>query len=161
MSMAVTLTAGTRLRFSIPDWSRDALGHARRHPEALPAGLAPVGARGDPDELGEARAEGAERRAADFEADLRHAQLAGAQQRHRALDPAGHQVAVGRLAVGRAELPAEVPGRHVRAARERLHIQRLSVVTVDPVAHTPQRREVAQALIVGGGVWHRASVADR
>ena len=65
-------------------------------------GLAPVGARRHPDQLGEAGAEGAQRRAADREADLGDAQVAAAQQRHRPLDAARHQVAVRRLAVGRA-----------------------------------------------------------
>src|SRR5689334_24786412 len=43
-------------------------------------------------ELGEARAEGAQRRAAYLEADLGDAELAAAQQRHRALDAARHEV---------------------------------------------------------------------
>src|SRR3712207_8351705 len=51
-------------------------------------------------ELGEPRAEGAERRAADREADLRDGEIAAAQQRHRPLDPARHEVGVRRLAVG-------------------------------------------------------------
>jgi hypothetical protein len=56
------------------------------------------------------------------------------QQRHRALDAPRHEVSVGRLAVGEAELAAEVPGRHVRAAGEGLDVQRLRVLAVDPVA---------------------------
>ena len=48
----------------------------------------------------EARAERSQRRTADREADLRHAQIAAAQQSHRPLDAACHQVSVRRLAVG-------------------------------------------------------------
>ena len=43
--------------------------------------------------------------------------IAAAQQRHGPLDPAGHQVAVRRLAVGGPELPREVRRRHEGAAR--------------------------------------------
>ncbi len=103
-----------------------------------------VGARRHPDQFGEAGAEGAERGAADLEADLGDAEVAAAQQRHRPLDPAGHQVRVGRLAVGEAELPAEVPGRHPDLAPERLDVQRLRVLPVDPVADPPQEDEVVE-----------------
>jgi hypothetical protein len=48
--------------------------------------------------------------------------FAAAQQRHRALDPPRHQVAVRRLAEGGTELAAEMPGRHVRVARECLDV---------------------------------------
>ena len=89
---------------------------------------------GPPDQLGEAGAEGAERRAADSEADVGDAAVAPAQQHHRALDPPRHHVAVRRFAEGEPELAAEVPGRHVRTAGERLAVQRLGVLPVDPVA---------------------------
>ena len=112
---------------------------------------APVGAGRHADQLGEASAERAQRRAADREADLGDAEVAATQQRHRALDAPRHQVAVRRLAVGEPELAAEVPGRHVRAARERLDVQRLRVLPVHPVANATQPREVAQVLL-GGGV---------
>jgi sarcosine oxidase gamma subunit len=60
--------------------------------------------------LGEATAEGAQRRAADRETDLGEAEVATTQQRHRALDTPRHQAAVRRLAVGeQLDLdPAEV-----------------------------------------------------
>src|SRR5256885_11543780 len=61
-------------------------------------------------------AEAAQRRAADGETDLRDAEVATTQQRHRALDAPRHQVPVRRLAVREPELAAEVPGRHVLAA---------------------------------------------
>jgi hypothetical protein len=100
-----------------------------------------------------------ERRAADLEADLGDAEIAPTQQRHRALDAPRHQVAVRRLPVGAAELAAEVPGRHVRAAGERLDVQRLGVVAVDPVADLTQEREIAEVLCRGGSArhsWNRA-----
>jgi hypothetical protein len=58
------------------------------------------------------------------------------QQRHRALDAPRHQIGVRRLAVGEPELPAEMPGGHVRAAGERFHVQRLGIFPVDAVANT-------------------------
>jgi len=65
-----------------------------------------------------------------------------------------YQVAVRRLAVGEPELAAEVPGRHVRAAGERLDVQRLRVLPVDPVADPAQPREVAQVLRRGGSAGY-------
>jgi hypothetical protein len=47
-----------------------------------------------------------------------------------------------------------VPGRHVRAAGERLDVQRTGVLAVDPVADAAQEREVAQPLRRGGPGWH-------
>ena len=122
-------------------------------PAVARAASAPVGAGRHADQLGEAGAEGAQRRAADREADLGDAEVAAAQQRHRALDAPRHQVAVRRLAVGELELAAEVPGRHVRAAGERLDVQRLRVLPVDPVADPAQPREVAQVLRLRRVCW--------
>jgi hypothetical protein len=51
-------------------------------------------------------------------------------------------------------LAAEVPGRHVRIAGERLDIQRLGVLAVDPVADAAQPGKVAQVLLVGGSASH-------
>ena len=62
--------------------------------------------------------------------------------------------AVSRLAVGAPELAAEVPGRHVRAAGERLDVQRLRVLPVDPVTNAAQPREVAQVLRCGRSARH-------
>jgi len=47
-----------------------------------------------------------------------------------------------------------VPGRHVHAAGERLDVQRLRVLPVDPVADAAQPREVAQVLRRGGPAGH-------
>src|SRR5439155_25172190 len=105
-------------------------------------------------ELGEASAEGAQRRAADGETDLGDAEIATTQQRHRALDAPRHQVAVRRLAVGEPELAAEVPGRHVRVAGERLDVQRVGVLPVDPVSNAAEQREVAQVLRRDGSAGH-------
>src|SRR5271154_1178277 len=119
MSMAVMLIAARNGRFSIPDRSGHLLRHAWRDPRSGARRLAPVGAGWHADQLGEAAAEGPQRRAADGETDLRDAELAMTQQRHRALDAPRHQVAVRRLAVGAPEPAAEVPGRHVRVTGER------------------------------------------
>ena len=154
MSMPGTLRAARRRRFSIPDRSRDLLRDARRHARHRARGLAPICARRHPDELGEASAEGAERRAANLETDLGDRQVALTKQRHRPLDPPRHQVAVRRLAVGAPEPAAEVPGRHVRVAGERVDVERLRILPVDPVAGAAQEREVAQTLNLGGGAGH-------
>src|SRR5581483_10927890 len=146
--MLSTLAGGGGERFFDPARSadgsrqvlRDAAGHARKRAVVGAA----VGGRRRADELREARAERAERRAADREADLGDRQVAAAQQKLRPLDPAGHQVGVGRLAVGLLEPPREVGGRHERPAGERRHVERPRVLTVDQVARTAQVREVLQ-----------------
>jgi hypothetical protein len=111
MSMAVTLAAARGRRFSIPDrvWSPVSPRTTTSPPSPAPPAL--IGAGGHPVQLGEATAEAAQRGTTDREAGLGDAAVATAQQRHRALDASGHQVAVRRLAVGQAELAAEVPAR--------------------------------------------------
>src|SRR5664279_2117337 len=154
MSMTLTLTAAGDRRFSIPDRSGHLFRHARRHPRRRERRVAPIGPGRHTDQFGEATAEGAQRRAADRETDLGDTEVATTQQRHRALDAPRHQVALRRLAVGEPELAAEVPSRHVRAAGERLDVQRLRVLPVDPVADAAQPREVAQVLLRGGSAGH-------
>src|ERR1700761_7583127 len=146
MSMATTLATAGALRFSISDRPRHPSGDAGGHAAGGARLLAAVPARRHPDQFGEAGAEGAERGAADLEADLGDAEVAAPQQRHRPLDPARHQVAVGGLAEGLAELAAEVAGRHMRPRGERLDVQRLRVLAVDPVAHAPQADELIEPL---------------
>ena len=123
--------------------------------------VAPVGAGRHTNQLGEASAEGAQRRAADRETNLGDAEVATTQQRHRAFDAPRHQVPVRRLAVGEPEFAAEVPGRHVRAAGERLDVQRLRVLPVDPVADAAQPREVVQVLRFGGSAGHLCILSIR
>src|SRR5690606_5152379 len=113
-------------RFSIPDRPRHLFRHARRDARGGAGRLAPVDAGRHADELGEARAEGAQRRAADLEADLRDAELADAQQRHRAFD----------------------------AARPPVAVQRPRVLAVDAVPDAAQPREVAQVRWCGGFAAH-------
>jgi hypothetical protein len=154
MSMSVTVGAARRGRFSIPDRFGHLLLHARRQ-SGLGAGrLVAIGARRQTDQLGEAGAEGAERRAADREADLGDAEVATAQQRHRPFDASSHQIGVGRLAVGDLELTTEVAGRHVHAASERLDVQRLCVLPVDAVADATQARQIMEVLRRGGSARH-------
>jgi hypothetical protein len=119
-----TLPARADRRFSIPDRSSHLLHDARRHPRRRAGRHAPVAARGHPDQLGEAGGEGAPRGAADLER---------------------HQVAVRRLAVGEPELAAEMSGRHMRVVGERLDVQRIRVLTIDPVANPAQTRQPAGA----------------
>ena len=88
--------------------------------------------------------------AADLETDLGDAEISAAQQRHRPLDPPRHQVSIRRLSVGQAELPAQMPRRHVHIAREGLDIQRFRVLAIDPVADAPQPREITETLLGGG-----------
>jgi hypothetical protein len=142
-------------RFSVPDRSGHLLRDARRHPRRRARGIAPVDAGRHTDQFGEATAEGAQRRAADRETDLGDAEVATTEQRHRALDAPRHQIAVRRLAVGEPELAAEVPSRHVRAAGERLDVQRLRVLPVDPIADAAQPREITQVLRRGRSARHR------
>src|SRR5215470_4361023 len=109
ISMAARLMRVGDLRFSIPDRSRDLLGHARwysGHGARFPARVC---ARRHTNQFGEAGAERAERRAAHREADLRDGEAAATEERHRALDPPSHQVAVGRFTERCPELAAEVP----------------------------------------------------
>src|SRR5258706_9069809 len=174
MSMAVTLAAARGRRFSIPDRSGHLFRHAGRHSRRRARRLVPIDAGRHTDQLGEATAEGAERRAADREADLGDAEVATTQQRHRALDAPRHHRGVRRFAEGEPELAAEVPGRHVRTARELVDVQRLRVLPVDPVADAAQPREVAQVVLGGWpaghhprpyvnrpGCWYGVGVAGR
>ena len=87
--------------------------------------LVAIRARRLSDELAEPRAERAEAREADEEADLGDGQVRGPQQGLRALDPAPGEVGARRLAVGRRERAREVesgvaglarPSRRGRAA---------------------------------------------
>ena len=116
-----------------------------------------VGRRRLADHLGEARAERPERRAAHGQADVGDRQAAAAQQRLGPLDAARHQVRVRRLAVGRAELPGEVPGRHQRRAGDRGHVERSRVLTIHQIAGPPQVGEVSE--ILGGHLFRVAAPA--
>src|SRR5207244_1478121 len=86
---------------------------------------------------------------------------AASKQRHRPLDAPGHQVAVRRLAECEPELAAQVPGRHMRAAGERVDVQRFRVLPVDPVADAAEQREIAQVVIGGGSAGHLQIVPCR
>ena len=132
MSMAVTLKYGSLIvasRFltglvTCFDDARHDLGLRLLRSRSVRAGR-------HADQFGEARAERAERRAADGEAHVGDAQVAATQQRHRPLDAPRHQIAVRRLAVGQLELAAEVTRRHV-ARRGRAPRRRAAARTPGP-----------------------------
>ena len=109
MSMTVTLGAAPGPGFSIPDRSGHLFRHAERHPAVVRASSGAGRRWAAPRPVGEAGAEGAQRGAADREADLGDAEVATAQQRHRALDAPRHEVAVRRLAVREPELRLRCP----------------------------------------------------
>ena len=99
--------------------------HARRNDLEVAVVARAVLRRRLADDLGEARAERAERRAADGDAGVgdRHPL---AQQRLGALDASRHEVRVRRLAVGGAELAREVRRRHQRGTRHGRDVERLA-----------------------------------
>src|SRR6185437_10560005 len=68
----------------------------------------------------------------------------------RPLDPAGHEVAVRRLAVGGPELPREVGRGHQGALGHGRNIERPRVLPVDQIPRPAQVREVGQLLRVHG-----------
>src|SRR6266571_60498 len=75
---------------------------------------------------------------------------ARAQQRHRPLNPPGHEVAVRRLAVGRPKRPGEVPRRHQRVASHCRHVERTRILPVDQIPRPAQVRKVGKVLLVHG-----------
>src|SRR6202521_2206742 len=93
MSMTVILGAACDRRFSIPDRSGHLFRHARRHSRCGARLFATVGAGRHTDQIGEATAERAQRRAPNLETDLGDAEVAATQQRHRALDAPRHDIA--------------------------------------------------------------------
>jgi hypothetical protein len=92
-----------------------------------------VGGGGEPVRAAEARRERADAPQSDQEADVRDRAVGVAQERRRALQPAGEEVLVRRLAECPAELAAEVRSREVGGPRKRLDVERLAVAGVDEV----------------------------
>ena len=84
------------------------------------------------------RRERADAAQADGEADVRDRAVGGAQQRRGALEPAGEQVRVRRLAERAPELAAEVGAREARAAGEVVDVERLEVARVGEVLGAKQ-----------------------
>jgi hypothetical protein len=117
----------------ISDRSGQLFGHPRRHPRRRPRRLAPIDAGRHTDQLGEATAEAAQRRAADRETDLGDTAVATTQQRHRPFDAPGHQIGRGRL----------------------------GVLAVDAVADPTQPRQVAQVLGCGRSAGHLHTLLPR
>src|SRR3954468_4039475 len=81
----------------------------------------------------EARREGADAGEPDRQADLRDGVVGRAQQGGRALEPAGEQVRVRRLAEGAPELAREVRAREARGRRHVVDVKRFGVPRVGEV----------------------------
>src|SRR3954452_17348814 len=132
-----------------------------RHREAVGHGLGvdPRAVRGRrlADDGMEGAAEGPEAREADVKADVGHAAVGLAQQEHRALDPAALEIAVRRLAKGRAERADEVRLGDVREPRERGDVERLGVAAVHRVA----RPEQATVGLLDGAAHRRPNLGRR
>src|SRR6185437_7728331 len=96
------------------------------------------------DELGEAGGERPEARTADGEADVGHAHVAVSQQGLGPLDPARHEVRVGRLGIRLAEPAAEVPLRHQRRARERGDVEGSRVLAIHAVTGPAQPAQLVE-----------------
>ena len=90
---------------------------------------------------------------ADREADVGDRAVGGAQQRRGALEPAGQQVGVRRLAEGAPELAAEVGAREAGGAGHVLDAERLGVAGVGQVPG-------AQQMAGGGDERHVRSLGS-
>lgn len=152
--MTATLGEGRARRFSIPDRSRHLFRNAGRHSRRSLGRLPAICAGRYPDEFREARTERTQRRAPDFEAHFGHREFPTTQQRHRTLDPSGHEIRVRRFTICAPKLTTEVPGRHVYPAGEVLDVQRIRILTVDSVANTAQHGEITQVSFTGGTGTH-------
>src|SRR6202040_2152995 len=105
-------------------------------------------------------AEGTEAGETDVEADIGDAAVALAQQEHRALDPAPLEVAVRRLAEGRAEGPDEVRLGDAGDPGERGDVERLGVAAVHRVARAEQPAvDLLDAAAHGRGVYQPVPAA--
>lgn len=105
------------------------------HDRAMPR---PIRARRLPDDLPKGSAKCPEAAEAYVEADVGHGAVTFAQQKHRTLDPAPLQIAVGRLPEDGAEASTEVGRRNVGHRRHCAHIERLGVGAVHRVTGTQQ-----------------------
>src|SRR6267143_3233648 len=127
----LTLDGVSRPGFSKTARSRPGHGEAVRDGHDGPA--LPVFARRFADDLLKTPAERAQADEADVQADLCHVTVGRTQQIHGALDAAALEIAMGRLAEGRAEGPDEVRLRNMRDAGERVDGERLRVGAVHRV----------------------------
>src|SRR6185312_1180484 len=142
MSMRFTLRRGCPFRFSVPDRSSTNLDDAGRDDGGLVMATGPVRAGALADQLGEPRAERSQRRTADREADVRHRQVTPAEQRLGPLDPACHQVAVGRLPEGSTKAAMKMARRHEGDAREGRNVKGIRVVAVHHVTGPAQPYQI-------------------
>src|SRR2546425_1704291 len=127
----LTLDRVSRPGFSKTARSRPGHGEAVRDGHDGPA--LPLFARRFADDLLKTPAERAQAGESDVQADLCHVTVRRTQQIHGALDAAALEIAMGRLAEGRAEGPDEVRLRNMRDAGERGNGERLRVGAVHRV----------------------------
>src|SRR5438132_1820264 len=95
-----------------------------------------VGSRRLADDRLKTAAERAQAVEAHLEANVGHASIGGTQQEHRPLDPTALEIAVWRLAKGRAKGPNEMRFRDVGDTGERRQVERLRVRPVHRIAGT-------------------------
>src|SRR5687768_15863566 len=120
--MGARLIVLRRLRFSKTARSRPRL-HEAGWNGAEVGGAPPIGRRRIAHDRGEGAAEGPEAGEPDVEADLGDAAVGLAQEEHRALDATALQIAVRRLAEGRAEYADEVRLGDDRDPRQRRDVE--------------------------------------
>src|SRR5260370_27340423 len=113
--------------------ARPHVGHREAARHRFDLGALAIFAGRDPDDVTKCAAEGAEAVEADIEADVGDASFGLAQLEHRALDPPALEVAVRRLAEGRAKRPYEVGLGDERNLGEGVAVQWLRVRAIDRV----------------------------
>lgn len=123
---------------------------------SMPGTTLAIRARRHANQFGKPRAERAKRRRTDGETNLRHGEIGGAQQAHRPLNAPRHQVRVRALAKRQLEPTTEMPGRHQRAPRQLLNVERLRKLPIDAIASTTQQHQSSE---VTAHVGHRPTRA--
>src|SRR5258706_1253407 len=126
--------------------ARSHVGHREAARHRLDFGALAIFGGGDADDVTKCATEGADAVEADIEADVGDAALGFAQLEHGALDRPALEVAVRRLAEGRAERPYEMVLRDERDLGEVVDVERLLVRAIDRV---PGAKHAAIELLDG------------
>src|SRR5712691_3574765 len=140
---ATTLGALRRNRFFISDRFCHHHDDAGRDEFDRRVAARPVGAGRLADQIGEARAERAQRRTPNREARIGDRHVAAPEERFGPLDPSGHEVAVRALAERSLEAPREVACRHRGRQRKGGHVERPLELPIHAVLRLAQPYEVA------------------